>query len=146
MATSAYFRRTSDRQVEALRAAPQRIQKVLFPDSSETVIDEEVRLEVEAWQPLHELLAGSTNFIRGGQPFGTIDIGGEGPARGFTSAEVKVVAGALAKVTDDTLRGRFDAAKAGRWTLEALLGQLEELKEFVTITADADAGLIVYMR
>ncbi len=40
--SSAYFRRVSSRLVDALLADPARIKRVLFPSSSETVIDDEV--------------------------------------------------------------------------------------------------------
>jgi hypothetical protein len=70
----------------------------------------------KAWHCLHFLLTGSAwegepplNFIAtGGREVGDEDVG-YGPARGFSSAEVRGIATALEAIDRKDLVGRFDA-------------------------------------
>jgi hypothetical protein len=166
MPTIAVFRRVSARVVDEVRVDPERIKPVLFPPATETMVDDDVRVDIDtSWHGLHFLLTGrgeagtaSLDFILGGTPVGDIDLG-RGPARSFTAAEVRKVAAALALVTANDLRARFDAARmmelaiypahwdagAARDPLATLLGHFATLKDFVTTTAEAEAGMLVYL-
>lgn len=157
MATIGVFRRVSSRVVGELRAQPERIRQVLYPSQTETAIDDDVRMDVDtAWHALHFLLTGERgpgkpplDFILGGTAVG--DDLGDGPARVFDSAEVRRIATALALVTKDTLRARFDPEQlaslgiyAPTVSFDSIAEQFEALKDFVTTTAQAEAGMIVY--
>ena len=70
----------------------------------------------KAWQGIHYLLTGSAdesappplNFLlAGGTDVGEEDVG-YGPARVYSAAETREIAAALAAVSDDELRRRFD--------------------------------------
>lgn len=159
------FRRVSGRVIDDLRANPDRIKQVLYPSGTETAIDDDVRMDVDtAWHALHFLLCGIASpgpqpvaFILGGTPVG--DDLGSGPARVFAPAEVRKIAAALALVNVETLRGRFDPAQLmtngiypGQWdrpgkanTFEAIAEAFVALKDFVTTTAQAEAGMITYL-
>ena len=70
----------------------------------------------KAWHGLHYLLTGSAwggdpplNFLAaGGREVGDLEVG-YGPARVFSAAETRAVRDALARLTDEDLRARFDA-------------------------------------
>jgi hypothetical protein len=160
------FRRVSSRVLDELRAQPERIKAILYPQQSETAIDDDVRIDVDtSWHALHFLLAGQPgagkpplDFILGGTPVGDIDLG-EGPARSFASAEVRKIAAALALINTDTLRTRWNPGELaqnqiypGHWdrpvktsSFEFVAEQFDALKDFVTTTAKAEAGMIVYL-
>lgn len=166
MATIGVFRRVSTRVVEDLRAQPDRIKAILYPQQSETAIDDDVRIDVDtSWHALHFLFTGSAtpgkpplDFILGGPTVGDIDLG-EGPARIFSSAEVRRIAAGLALINLETLRSRFDARALmenqiypRHWnrvdktsSFAFVAEQFDALKDFVTTTAQAEAGMIVYM-
>jgi hypothetical protein len=162
MGRIAYFRRVSARVVQELRENPARVTKVLFPDATDTVIDEETRIGLDTtWHGVHYLLTGKAgsgrkplDFILGGKAVGDIVVG-EGPARAFSSTEVRAIAAALALHTRQTrapLRSRQDDRardSSGNLErtrhLERLLSAFDDLKKFVTLTAEAEAGMIVYM-
>jgi hypothetical protein len=123
---SAYLRRVSSRTVEMLLADPSRVKSVLFPSSSETMIDDEVLIALEGWEALGQ------DFIRdGGTPIGDVVVG-DGPARAFTSAEVRRIAGKLALVAPDSIA---DAARP----------EFDSMRELVMTTAQAEAALIIYL-
>lgn len=162
------FLRVPTKRVEALRENPHRITRLLYPsEEGDTVTSDDVHLDLnKAWHGIHYLLNGDAwegtpplDFIVGGQPIGDVDVG-YGPARGFTADEVRAIATALAPITGDMLRARFDpkAMMAAEiyptiWdrdpaqddTLGWLLDSFENLKEFVLDTAEAGAGMIVYL-
>lgn len=162
------FRRVSSRVVDDLRANPERIQQVLYPNTMETAIDDDVRIDVdEAWHGLHFLLTGQAHggkppldfILDGGQQVGDIDVG-YGPARSFTPAEVRKIATALALIRKDTLCSRFDPEALTKYDvypliwegpspkgdpLAYLLEHFDNLKDFITTTAQAEAGMIVYL-
>src|SRR5215467_8265654 len=116
------FRRLPNRDLQRLLAEPALVTEYLhMADSIED--DEErfglfVNMDVDkAWHGIHFLLTGSAEpadlpegFIcTGGRPMGHDDVGlGYGPARGFTSSEVKQIAGMLAAADEAKLRSRFD--------------------------------------
>ncbi len=162
------FLRISSKEVEALRANPARIKKVLYPDDDggDTVIGDDVHMEIDkAWNGIHFLLTGTAmggnpplGFILGGKPIGDIDVG-YGPARSFNATEVRAIAEALRPLTADTLASRFDAAALRASSVypgfdtgwndaddrDYLLEHYEILREFVLQTAELGAGLIVYL-
>jgi hypothetical protein len=159
------FRRVSSRVIDELRANPERIKAILYPQQTETAIDDDVRIDVDtSWHALHFLFTGSAaagkpplDFILGGTSVGDIDLG-EGPARTFTSAEVRKIAAGLALINKDTQRARWNPAVLlgnqiypGHWdrpgktsSFEFVAEQFDALKDFVTTTAQAEAGMIVY--
>ena len=87
------------------------------PPASLTLSDGEGQIvDVDkAWHGIHYLLTGTAddgepplNFlVAGGTDVGDEDVG-YGPPRAYTSAQARVIATALASVSDDELRGRFD--------------------------------------
>ncbi len=160
--------RISTKQIEALRADPSRIERVLHPQSDgDTAMSEDVHADIDkAWHGLHYLLTGQAwdaplplAFLVCGTELGDIDVG-YGPARAFDAGEVRAIAEALQPITTETLRARFDGAAMMKaeiypqiWdrdpatddTLGYLLEYFELLKTFVLDTAEAGAGLIVYL-
>ena len=145
--SSAYFRRVSSRLVDALLANPAGIKRVLFPSSSETVIDDEVLITIgEGYHHLETLLAPLDFITQGGTPIGDIAVG-DGPARGLDSAQVRKVAGALAPISGATLRERFNTAPlpADAPAIAELVESFDTLRSFVIETAKAEAGMIIYL-
>ena len=69
----------------------------------------------KAWHGIHYLLTGTADegdmplsfLMSGGRIVGDIEVG-YGPARVFTSAETQAIADALAPLSEDELRARFD--------------------------------------
>jgi hypothetical protein len=128
---SAYFRRVSSRVVDALLADPARVQKVLFPSSTETVIDDEVLITIEPWKALDHVLGPAAFIARGGVPLGDIVVG-DGPARAFTSQAVRKLAASFALVAPASIDGEIS-------------GSFDTLREFVMTTAKAEAAMIVFV-
>ena len=142
---SVYLRRVSARTVEQLFADPARIRKVLFPSSNETVIDDEVLITIGAWELIDDALGRHAFLATGGTPIGEAVIG-DGPARGFTSAEVRRLATNLALTTEADLGryyGQTMALPPGS-TADAI-ADFTNVKHFVVETAKAEAGMIVYV-
>ena len=157
--------RLSTKKVEALRAHPERITKVLYPSEGDTAMSDDVLLDLDkAWHGIHFMLTGSVwegdpllGFLVLGDDIGDVDVG-YGPARGFDEAQVRAVADVLRPITTDVLRGRFDPSAQG-WgdvypmnhqspsaeTRDYFLEYYERLREFVIATAELGAGLIVYI-
>ena len=160
------FLRISSKKVEALRAHPERITKVLYPEEGEgdTMMSDDVHMDVEkAWHGIHFLLNGDVwggkpplDFIVAGEPIGDVDVG-YGPARGFVADQVRAIATALEPITADVLRARYNASAPG-WAeiypthgrvdegaLDYFVSYYETLRDFVIETAELGAGLIVYL-
>jgi Domain of unknown function (DUF1877) len=165
------FRRASDARIEALLADPAGILEYLDdgddggegdPDDAHADLDVD-----KAWHGIHFLLTGTawegqmpfSFIVSGGRQIGDVDVG-YGPARVFTSAEVKTIAAALAPLTRAVLERRFDPAAMTRldiypsiWdrpheqgdALGYLLESYESLAEFVAEAARQHEGLIVYV-
>jgi hypothetical protein len=133
---------------EAIRAAASEVEaraggKSIDPGE----LGERVSID-KAWHGLHYLLCGSPGPVdgdRGRAVFGGTEIGedgGYGPARYLDAGEVKGVAAALAAVTEQELRDRFDPRAmdasqvypASGWSAEEdldwLLSAFEQLKDF----------------
>jgi len=117
----------------------------------------------KAWHAIHFLLTGDAwagpapldFIIRGGDEVGDVDVG-YGPARAFTSAQVRALAAALAPIDRATLLARWDADAfraadiygvdpAGSAEENAYVGShFDDLKAFVAGLARDGLGLIVY--
>jgi hypothetical protein len=159
--------RISTKKVEALRANPDRIKRVLYPsEEGDTVVSDDVHFDLDkAWHGIHFMLTGDVwggelplGFLLLGQPIGDIDVG-YGPARAFDSNEVRAIADALLPISPSVLRSRFEpralgwaevypnqpGAAPGPHDCESLIGHYEALRTFVIETADLGAGLIVYV-
>ena len=120
----------------------------------------------KAWHGIHYLLTGTAwegsaplNFlVSGGRPVGDIDVG-YGPARAFDADQVREIAAALTPLTREVLAPRFDPAQLRAHNVypgfrdgwdqpddrDYLLDHYEDLRAFVLGTAEAGAGLIVYI-
>lgn len=121
----------------------------------------------KSWHGIHYLLTGKADesgtplefLVAGGVSVGDEDVG-YGPPRVFTSAETRVIAAALATVTDEDLRSRFDPDAMMRaeiypeiWdrdpTDDDTLGYLMEyvaiLREAMTTVTSRGHGLLVVL-
>lgn len=143
-----YLRRVSERVAESVLADPDRIRKVLFPSSTETVIDDEVLVTIDGLEYWEEELLPDARVTKLGTPVGTVDIGGSGPARALRPADVRKLATQLA-VHHDTKSlviqlSKGFSAPPGAPSIDEVAEGFERLKEFVTETAKAEAALLVY--
>lgn len=164
------LRSATEAQRAALLQAPERLED--FLDDEEDFGDPRgatfVELDIgEAWHGLQYLLTGTPwegaapldFLVRGGEDVGDIP-SEEGTARVFTPAQVKTLSAALQKVSEDTLRRRYDPAKMqaqdiypGTWEepeedvdpLEELLSYFEELQKFVATVAKRGDTLLVHI-
>lgn len=113
----------SDVTIKRLLSNPELITSWIseIEEQAETV-DENTRIDLDkAWHAIHFLLSGSVTggkgpqafLLAGGVQIGDIDVG-YGPARAFSSYEVKFIAQALAAIPPETLRARFDFAQLAK--------------------------------
>ena len=121
----------------------------------------------KAWHGIHYLLTHTAwegdypldLLVNGGTPVGDIDVG-YGPARTFTAAETREAYEALALLSDEDLKQRFDPADMMAkeiypeiWdrdpeeddSLAYLIENVETLRSFLRETAQANLGLVVYL-
>jgi len=121
----------------------------------------------KAWQGIHYLLTGTafegegpiSYLLAGGQEVGDIEVG-YGPARVLTPKEVHDFQQALAGLTTEDLRARFNPAEMKAleiypdiWdrdpaeddTLNYCLEYFETLRNFVDMTASKQQGLVIYL-
>lgn len=164
------FRLVEAQELERLLAEPEAIENLLCADDDEAGdgAPDSTQLDIDkAWHGLHFLFTGTAwegkpplNFIAGGgQEVGDVDVG-YGPARAFTSAEVKEISAALTGLSTADLRKRFDPAKMMKlqiypeiWdrdaadddTLAYLLEYFEQLKAFLAHGAERNFALLVYL-
>lgn len=155
-----------DATIQALLAEPETIQAFLYPEDGESSADQ-IDLD-KAWHAIHFVLTGSAwegefplNFlVSGGTPVGDEDVG-YGPARAFTSEEVRQIEAALAGVSEADFRARFswekmkeediypsfgDASDEQKEEeLAYVLPNFEGLKGFVARTAQQGQGMLVYI-
>ena len=166
MSMIGYFRMSWDLEVQGLLAQPDKIESLIYPESDEQP-EGLWEMDVDkAWHAIHFLLCGDVtegehplNFvISGGTPVGDIDVG-YGPARVYTSVEVAEIAEALAPITSEQLRVKFDAKAfvandiyPGIWDepieecLDGyVLSYFEDLKAFVLKADEDKRSLIVHM-
>jgi hypothetical protein len=123
----------------------------------------------KAWNCLHYLLTGTARdgqgplafLLKGGADVGDEDLGGMGPARTFTPAELSTIADALLPVTRQTLLARFDLKKLealdvypGRWSelnlrsdydLGYYFGPFEELKRVLERGRAEGLGMMIWI-
>jgi hypothetical protein len=162
------IRLATDAEIEALYAAPERIEDFLYGEDDSFEPPDDMHLELDkAWHGIHFLLTGEAwsgapplDFIvSGGREVGDEDVG-YGPARAFSSDEVAQVAAALDPITPDTLRDRFDGRRmmlaqiypeiwnrdpADDDTLGYLVEYFEFLKPFIAQAAERRLGMLVYI-
>jgi hypothetical protein len=119
----------------------------------------------KAWHGIHYLLTGTAwegepplNFLAsGGREVGNVDVG-YGPARTLTAAETQQIAGALARLDDESLRTRFAPAEMTKleiypeiWdrdpaeddALGYLMEYLSELRGAVNTASAQGLGLLI---
>jgi hypothetical protein len=158
------FLLASDAEIASLLAKPETITPLLYPPGGGLPLDKAVDVD-KAWHGIHFLLCGQPwdgnpplNFIvSGGSPIGDVDVG-YGPARAFTSHEVRAIAEALVPIDGASLGERFNAQEFTEQEIypeiwgeprEECLGYLLDyfcgLKEFVLHARDVGLGLIVYI-
>jgi hypothetical protein len=130
-----YIRRVSKRQLDTLIADRSRLQNVLFPSSTETAIDDDVFIDLDTvWPSLVEAVVALNPTLalleRGGADLGVLN---GHPAVGFASADARRVAAALSLVKPENVP-------------QSVRDKFETLKDFVTETAKAEAGMIVFWR
>ena len=164
MSMNGHFHRISDQEIQAVLADPANV----LPSAEWWEPSDRPHLDIDkAWHGLQFLLTGDDeradnplNFITtGGTEVGDVDVG-YGPARVFTSSEVRQIAAALDGISADHLRSRFDPQAMmaafiypAIWdrdpaeddALEYLTSFWEPLKEFVTSAARDGSGLLVYL-
>lgn len=133
MAACCYLRRVSARQIDTLIEDPSRLHNVLFPSLTETAVDDDVFIEFDTeWAALAELVQArdaSLSFLRNGG-FNLGKVGAE-PARGYPSGQVRKIAAQLGLLSD--IPPALDEA-------------FFTLKDFLTETARAGAGIIIFWR
>ncbi|GHG67932.1 YfbM family protein [Comamonas sp. JC664] len=157
----------------------QRVALLRAPEALEAFLDDEedfgdaqgsafLELDIgEAWHGLQYLLTGTPwegaapldFLVRGGEDVGDIP-SDEGTARIFTAEQVKALSTALQRVTEKTLRSRYDTAAMqaqdiypGTWDepetevdpLEELVSYFEELQKFVATVATRGEALLVHI-
>jgi hypothetical protein len=160
------FRRASDEKIQSLLREPETIEEYLDDDGGDGDDTHDLRID-KAWHGIHYLLTGTAwegtpplDFIaKGGREVGDVDLG-YGPARAFSSAEVRAIASALLPITRAELEKRFDPAAMLEldiyptiWdrprekddTLEYLLVYYDALKTFIGGAAERGEGLLVYL-
>jgi hypothetical protein len=145
----------ADSDIAALRANPSTVMKFVFAAERKMDVD-------KAWHAIHYLLNGDA--WDGEHPLDFWTIGGTvlsvlgyGPARGFTSAQVKEIAAALAPVDTAKLFERWNAKKMRKADIygidpdereaeEEYVGDnFERLKRFISTLAREGQGMIVYV-
>jgi hypothetical protein len=155
------FAMASDSEIDRLLAKPATIMAFLEPRMSTPG----AMLDVDkAWHGIHWLLSGSAwegdwplgFIVTGGTAIGDEDVG-YGPARALRSAEVLELNTALAKVSRDELKERFDPEELtkaeiypqiwdeGDEALDYLLGGFDDLKKYVAEAAAKKMGMLVWI-
>jgi hypothetical protein len=167
MGMIANLRRASDARIDALLSDPETVAEYLSGDAEE-LDDDHADLGVDkAWHGIHYLLTGTAwegsppldFLVKGGREIGDVDVG-YGPARAFSSADVRDIAVALHTITREDLERRFDPAAMSKldiypsiWgrpreeddTLGYLLEYYDALKNFIEGVAEQGEGLLVYI-
>lgn len=121
----------------------------------------------KAWHGIHYLLTTTAwggdrplnLLVAGGTPVGDLDVG-YGPARAFTAAQTRAAHEALATLTDDELRLKFDASDMMSkeiypeiWDADSdeddpvayLIEYAGTLRGFLRETTKAGLGTVVYL-
>jgi len=121
----------------------------------------------KAWHGIHYLLTGTADggerpwsfLVSGGREVGDVDVG-YGPARVFTAAETRTIHDALATLSEDALRSRFNPADMTAkdiypeiWnrdpeeddTLGYLIEYFRQLRRFLQQASDSEVGIVVVL-
>jgi hypothetical protein len=147
-------------QLSEVMADPESVVDLVQPEDRDVYEDPLFHCVEGNWTGMHYLLNGSgidegeaplDFFTAGGAEVGDIDLG-YGPARVFTPSELAELARALASITDDMLRSRFDAPAMDRAEVhgwepddrDVLVGQTRELLSYLAGGAARGLGLIVW--
>lgn len=145
----------ADSDLAALETNPSMVMKFVFAAERKIDVD-------KAWHAIHYLLNGDA--WDGEHPLDFWTIGGTalaelgyGPARGFTSTQVKEIAAALAPIDTAKLFERWNATKMRKAEVygvdpdereaeeEYVGGNFEQLKRFIAKLASDGQGMIVYV-
>ena len=160
MGMAVFFAPISAAKLEELRKDPESIEEYLYPDDDD---EADGSFDVDkAWHGLHYLFTGTAwggdgplaQAILGGEAIGE-DLG-MGPARFLLPAQVREVAAALAGLTEDDLRTRFDPqqmkaldiypdiwVQEGDEAFEYLMENYQPLVEFYAGAAGRGDGVIL---
>ncbi len=161
MAMIANLRPTTDRDIDRLLANPSEITRFLYGSDADAC--ERVELH-KAWHAIHFVLNGSRlggeaplNFlVAEGTPVGEVDVG-YGPARVFSSEEVRHLASALILIAPDEIRRRVDAERfdaegiyPGNWQgngydADYVVDNYRSMRDLVARAASDGLGLILYI-
>ena len=158
------LRQAGETEIDRLLAHPEEIVDFLEDDAVEQ--DGEIDLD-KAWHGIHFLLTGSAwegdaplgYLVAGGEEIGDEDVG-YGPARALRPAEVAGFDAALAAISLDDFRQRFDPKVMMEqqiypeiWdrtpddddTLGYLAEYFEVLKAFVRTSTENNKGLVIWL-
>lgn len=108
-----YFTAIDSHTLEDLRADPDQMAELLFPNDGDSEPDNTIDVD-KSWHGIHfilsEIAKGGTTVLEstvlGGEPLG--EDFGYGPARVLTPAEVQAIAAALSGITDGAFAAKFD--------------------------------------
>lgn len=161
----------------SLHEDPERINALLYPDAAEdepnlssaiAPISSEDAIDIDkTWHAVHFLFTGSDwegDFPEGilvscGEPVGDVDVG-YGPARSFSSTEVKRISAFLMSLDSNGLLSRFDPVKMAELKIYPSIWKdskhpdedrtyiedgVSSVIAFVTEAAQKDLALLVYI-
>lgn len=154
------LREANEAQINELLASPENIREFLEEEIDEIDLD-------KSWHGLHFLFTGNAwegeeplcYLLKGGEEIGEEEVGYDVP-RALRPAQVAAWSEALASITADELRRRFDPAAMTKaeiypaiWdrpqevddTLGYLLDNYEFLRSFLTQAKAANKGAIIYL-
>ncbi|HEY2594998.1 MAG TPA: YfbM family protein [Chloroflexota bacterium] len=161
MAMIANLRPATDSDIERLLANPAEITRYLYGSGADSC----ERLELQkAWHAIHFALNGSRlggeaplNFlVSEGTPVGEIDVG-YGPARIFTSEEVRRLASELILIAPEEVGRRVDLQRLdaegiypGNWQSNGydanyVVDNYRNMRDLVAHAASKGLGLILYI-
>jgi hypothetical protein len=161
MAMIANLRPATDGDIERLLANPSEITRFLYGSGADSC--ERVELQ-KAWHAIHFVLNGTRlggeaplNFlVSEGTPIGDVDVG-YGPARVFTSEQVRHLASALILIAPDEVAQRVDLAQfdaegiyPGNWQSNGydahyVVDNYRNMRDLVARIAAQGLGLILYI-
>jgi len=161
MAMIANLRPATDRDIDRLLTNPSEITRFLYGSGADGC--ERVELH-KAWHAIHFVLNGSRlggdaplNFlVAEGTPVGEVDVG-YGPARVFSSEEVRHLASALILIAPDEVARRVDLQRfdaediyPGNWQANGydadyVVDNYRSMRDLVARTAADGLGLILYI-
>jgi hypothetical protein len=161
MAMIANLRPATDRDIDRLLTNPSEITRFLYGSGADGC--ERVELH-KAWHAIHFVLNGSRldgdaplNFlVAEGTPVGEVDVG-YGPARVFSSEEVRYLASALILIAPDEVARRVDLAQLdaegiypGNWQsngydADYVVDNYRSMRDLVARAAADGLGLILYI-